>query len=85
MSRRDDLMYGSNKVPPQLLLDVAAELAPRWMDRPDRPGLWLLDGITDKPSLRWSAMLLNQEDLDLGAPFGTRRVYGPVPIAEVKP
>lgn len=53
---------------------------PRWMDQPDQPGLWLLDCVTQKGNLRWSAMWLEQDDLDRGAPFGTTRVYGPVPF-----
>lgn len=55
------------------------------MDRPNQPGLWLLDGITDKPNLRWSAMVLTQADLDRGAPFGTRRVFGPVDYQDQVP
>jgi len=50
-------------------------VAPRWMDRPDRPGRWLcVNG--DLPDC---AVSLTQEMINKGAPFASKRVYGPIP------
>mgnify|MGYP005610140499 CR=1 FL=1 len=55
--------------------------APRWMDRPDRPGTWVYARIKtgeygEMPDV---AINLTQEEIDKGAPFVSKRVYGPIP------
>ena len=63
--------------------EVARRLndAPRWMDRPDRPGTWVCvgsdtDGFGRIPDC---VIHITQEMLDKGAPFVSKRVYGPIP------
>lgn len=63
----------------------AIESQPRWLDRPSGPGLWAMECVTDKPNLKWSAMWLDQSDIDRGAPFGVARVFGPIPLPQEKP
>ena len=58
--------------------------APRWMDRPDRPGTWVCARIKtgeygEMPDV---AINLTQEEIDKGAPFVSKRVYGPIPEDE---
>lgn len=61
------------------------ESQPRWMDRPSGPGLWAMECVTNKHTLRWAAMLLDQSDIDRGAPFGVVRVFGPIPLPQETP
>ena len=59
-----------------LTAEVAKRLndAPRWMDRPDRPGLWVLPGQYAE-----RVRYLSQEMIDKGIPLYSSRVYGPIP------
>lgn len=57
---------------------LADALRPEWRDRPTFPGLWLYESEeTDRPHL--GAIQLTQADIDRGAPYRVKRVYGPVP------
>lgn len=58
---------------------------PRWMDQPNQPGLWLLESTRERGLPRWAAMFLTQADIDFGAPFFTKRVFGPVDYQDQVP
>ena len=49
--------------------------AAKWMDRPSGPGMWVCVGKKFKPTV----LSLLQDDLNVGAPFETSRVFGPIP------
>lgn len=52
-------------------------VAPAWHKRPTCPGVWVCP--PSEEITRWIAVELSQERIDAGAPFGCRRVYGPIP------
>lgn len=58
--------------------EVARRLneAPRWMDRPNRPGAWI--HIQENTGVRFINDF-TQESLDAGLPLNASRVYGPIP------
>ena len=71
------LIFDGNE--PLTMAEVAKRLndAPRWMDRPDRPGTWVCDDSAGRyPPI---GVNLTQEMLDKGDPFVSKRVYGPIP------
>jgi hypothetical protein len=49
-----------------------------WKRRPDVPGLYLCVG-TARLRGAMNGMRLTQEDIDVGRPFFTSWVYGPIP------
>ena len=54
--------------------------SPRWMDRPNGPGLWLCDaGVGERIFPRIAAVELSENDIKHGAPFRTVAVFGPIP------
>ena len=55
-------------------------VAPRWMARPNGPGLWLCDAGDSAGTLpRIAAVELSADDIENGAPFRTVAVFGPIP------
>jgi hypothetical protein len=50
---------------------------PRWMDRPSGPGMWVI--VDDDKRFPDVAINLTQEQIDSGAPFASKRVFGPIP------
>ena len=52
---------------------------PTWRDRPTLPGLYMCESLPDTIVPNEFVVLdLDQEDIDRGAPFATKRVYGPI-------
>ena len=49
---------------------------PEWSFRPSGPGIWLC--VADEKN-RLIGLELTDEDLERGAPFRTKCVYGPIP------
>jgi hypothetical protein len=64
------------------MAEVARRLneSPRWMDRPSGPGMWVC--VDDDKRFPDVAINLTQEQIDSGAPFASKRVYGPIPEDE---
>ena len=50
---------------------------PDWHDRPTGPGRWLLGDSNGGRFKIWDDY--TQEDIDRGAPFACKRVFGPIP------
>ena len=64
---------------PEIVPLYRGDEIPAWQPRPMCPGLWLIekeDGGLPFPHL---ALELTQDDIDRGAPFDAKRVYGPIP------
>lgn len=58
---------------------------PALHDRPTGPGWWVCVGSpADDGDIGayTQCLLLDQEDLDRGAPFHTRKVFGPLPLED---
>ena len=54
---------------------------PTWRERPTLPGLyvWQAEPDTALPN-DFGVLELDQEDIDRGAPFLAKRVYGPIDV-----
>lgn len=63
------------------LLALAYINGPQWMDRPSGPGVWVCIASKEheRRGMKPLVLDLNEEDLKRGAPFCTRRVFGPIP------
>jgi hypothetical protein len=75
----------AGREPAEFLMSDARAIArvaraiPQWMDRPSTPGMWLCVPDNSNTFKQLVVTWLSQPDLDRGAPFHTRRVYGPIP------
>jgi len=56
---------------------------PAWRKRASGPGIWVCYGECELDG-RLTAVRLTQDDLDRGAPFHVKQVYGPIPEPAIK-
>lgn len=73
-------VYASEGDPePDIVPLYRGDELPAWHQRPTGPGLWLIEKSDYGSPYPYLALELTQEDIDRGAPFDAKRVYGPIP------